>query len=211
MGDGDLGDQPVVERRRGVRTVAMGFAGDVAARHRPGRIAAAVVPRIGLRVALTVATPRPLRLDIRVAQRLQLVLGRIQATPVRPTSRPPGTSPGAGALRIVERIASRCVRADGGVGGPLATHVVRPGAPPNDRVAPALTAGRAPSLAPASTRRVVRRPAGPEPARAPAFQPTPAAAPMAVLGAAELDRVTTRVVETLDRRVSAWRERTGRV
>ncbi|MGH7575756.1 MAG: hypothetical protein ACREM1_11615, partial [Longimicrobiales bacterium] len=36
-------------------------------------------------------------------------------------------------------------------------------------------------------------------------------APEAALSRAELDRVTSHVVQTLDRRLSAWRERTGRI
>lgn len=210
MGERDLGHQPRVERRPAVTSPALAFVRGIAARHRRGRFAAAPVPRIGLRPVSAGNRPVSVRLDVRVAQRLGLDLRRSRTMVLVSSPRPLAPSAGTAAVRIVERIVSSSVRSDGPAPAVAAPRTMRPavGAGSPDPVARPV-----PTAVPPPVNRVLRRlesPSTSPPAASSSLTAPPAAAP-AVLGAAELERVTSHVVDTLDRRVSAWRERRGRV
>lgn len=213
MGDGDFGHQQDRERGRGVTSPALRFARAISARHRTGRLPAAPVPRVGLRLAMALAPARPVRLDVRIAQRLAVRVGRTLATTPRAVALTPYRGPGEAAIRLVERIVAASVRSDDDAARRIAGAAPLVPAPAVPREA--VAARTLPSPVP-PVRRIVRTGQAATAAGGPARPPSPSlgplpAAPAAVLGAAELQRVTSHVVETLDRRVSAWRERTGRV
>ena len=173
------------------------------------------------RVLLRAPARRPARSTTRVELRLagRLALGRGGPPPqgryvaprvgTVPESSPGGRSP-APVASLAERVVARATRLGcvpvtqaargAGAAPPPVARVVRRGAPPGDEKTPR-AAARATGVGietawPAGNPRVHAR-----------AQPGDAGA---ALSARELDRVTTHVVDALDRRLAAFRERRGR-
>jgi len=196
---------------------SLSFAERLVARR--ARLAGGGAPPV--RVLLRAPTRRPApgttRVELRVA--VGLALGRGAPPPrggyVAPrVGTVPESSRGgrsrAPAASLAERVVARATRLDrvpgpqaargAGAAPPPVARVVRRGAPPGDetqrRAASRATGVGVEAAWPASTPRIHPRPhpgdAGP------------------ALSARELDRVTTHVVDALDRRLAAFRERRGR-
>lgn len=119
------------------------------------------------------------------------------------------------ALRIVERVFARSGRQPVGRGVPPVAELARllgvasnrPNGPPAEPSPVSRVLWRPPSAQPATS---IRQAQDSAVASWPAPEPA-TVEPAESLSVAELDRVATHVVQRLDRRLAAWRERTGRI
>jgi hypothetical protein len=196
-----------------VASCAAAFAGRIMDRHRTRPLKLLPLPRIMRRIpAATVIRTVNASFPLTLAPRIRLEHRAEQAASgpriIMRTVNEAG-------LLIVERVLARSGRQASASAGAPATGLARiPGLPSGGAV---VSSPEPPTIA-----RVMRRPTPPDPAVSrrngdEAADPTPQsrdalpARPAESLSAADLDRVTKHVVQRLDRRLTAWRERTGRI
>ena len=182
------------------------FARRVARRH--GRAPGWRRPAAGLVLRRAVGTGAAGRITVRAVVRLvRQVVAAGPAADGAQASLPPAARPGGPGERLVRRLASRDARLDS--------------VAPTGQARPPLAPAAAPAspAPPPPVPRVVRRPAdgaaspsadGAAPARATRTGLVRQGASAAPVGDAELGRLADRVVEAIDRRLVAQRERMGR-